>query len=387
MDLNGLDCIVIGAGVGGLATALVLARHGAHVRVLEQAAQVREVGAGLQISPNGFVVLNALGLGDALRAVSVRGEAVQMRGHMGRPVLRVDLSPLPCGDYHFLHRADLIDILAAGARAAGIDILLDQKVAAVVPGETPGVTDQDGQTRNADLVIGADGLHSVARIALNGTSAPFFTRQVAWRAVVPETGAAPEVDVYMGPHRHVVSYPLRGGKMRNIVAVQERADWAAESWSQEDDPQNLRAVFADFGAPVQALLSRVDKVNLWGLFRHPVARNWHADGVALVGDAAHPTLPFMAQGANMALEDAWALGRMLASDGPLESRLSRYQAMRHHRVERVVATANRNAKLYHLAFPPVRWAVQTGMRLCGAIAPGRMVGQFDWIYGYDVTQA
>ena len=385
MDIASLNCIVLGGGIGGLTTAIMLRRAGAAVRVLEQAPRITEVGAGLQISPNGFVVLEKLGLGSALRAKSVRGQSVLLRDYKGTEVVRLDLARLPCGDYHFVHRADLVHILEHAALAAGVEISLGHTAMSVTPGPAPQVTLKDGSMLDCDLVVGADGLHSVARQALNGTSAPFFTRQVAWRAVIPETGADPQAQVFMGPHRHLVTYPLRGGRMRNLVAVQERAQWHEESWTAEDDPETLRGVFGDFGRDAKDLLDRVEKVNRWGLFRHSVAAKWHLGGVVLAGDAAHPTLPFMAQGANMALEDAFALGRCLGDGSTLEAALSAYQDMRFDRVRRVVDTASRNAWKYHLSFPPLRAAAHAALRIGGALMPGRMVGQFDWIYGYDVT--
>ncbi|MFN3208526.1 MAG: FAD-dependent monooxygenase [Roseovarius sp.] len=380
-----MDSIVVGGGICGLAVAIVLRRAGARVRVLEQASDIGEVGAGLQISPNGFVVLEKLQLGNALRAKSVRGQAVRLRDYRGGDVVRLDLARLPCGDYHFIHRADLIHILDSAARAIGVEVLPSHEVASVAPGKKPAAVLKDGSRVEADLVVGADGLHSVARQVLNGTVAPFFTRQVAWRAVIPETGAVPEAQVFMGPHRHLVTYPMRGGRLRNLVAVQEQAHWHDESWRTEDSPENLCAVFQDFGSEAQDMLRRVEKVYRWGLFRHPVATTWHRGGVALAGDAAHPTLPFMAQGANMALEDAYALGRCLQEQPDLASAFDAYHAMRADRVRRVVHAASRNAWKFHLSLPPLRLAAHAAMRLGGLVVPGRMMGQFDWVYGYDVT--
>ena len=255
-------------------------------------------------------------------------------------MLRLDLGGAGQGGYHFLHRADLVDLLAEGARAAGVRLRLLQKVSGVTGGARPHVALANGAEFDADLVIGADGLHSVVRPVLDGASAPFFTGQVAWRALVPNAGGrGPEVRVHMGPMRHVVSYPLRGGRLLNIVAVQERAAWTAESWSQTDDPQALRAAFDDFCDEVQAMLAAVETVNLWGLFRHDVARVWHGDGLAILGDAAHPTLPFMAQGACLALEDAWVLAASLDATGDMAAGLARYQALRETRARRVVAAA------------------------------------------------
>jgi salicylate hydroxylase len=390
MSVDGFKILVIGGGIGGLAAARALALRGADVTVLEQAAEISEVGAGLQISPNGFVVLNALGLGQALRTRSVQAHAVNLHDYRGSRVLSLDLGRLDSRDYYFVHRADLVDVLAQGAREAGVKIRLLQNVQSVTPAPDQGkarVTLANGAVLSADLVIGADGLHSVVRQALNGQIAPFFTGQVAWRAIVPNAdNAPPEARVHMGPHRHLVSYPLRDGKYMNLVAVQERAAWTKESWSQQDDPVALQAAFADFEPDARRMLSRIETVNLWGLFRHPVADRWYGGGAALLGDAAHPTLPFMAQGACMALEDAWALADCLDGAGEMDSRLLAYQQRRKPRATRVVEAANGNAWKYHLAFSPLRWAAHTALRVGGAVAPDRLLRQFDWIYGYDVTR-
>ncbi|MEI4262980.1 FAD-dependent monooxygenase [Roseovarius sp. D0-M9] len=373
MDMQNLTIAIIGAGIGGLAAARACALRGARVTVYEQAAEISEVGAGLQVSPNGFAVLRGLGLGDAVRASGVQGGAVALHDYRRGPVVRLDLTQLATRDYWFLHRADLIEILHRGALEAGVHIALGTRVA-------------DPAALEADLVIGADGLHSVVRKALNGTLAPFFTRQVAWRATVPHDGSRMgEARVHMAPHRHLVSYPLRGGTQLNLVAVEERSGWTEESWSAAGDPEELRARFADFGADVQAMLARVETVGKWGLFRHPVAPIWGQGRLTVLGDAAHPTLPFMAQGASLALEDAWVLADALATWPDLAASLGAYQSAREGRARRVVEAANGNAWKYHISFKPLRAAAHLSLKLGGAIAPARMMRRFDWIYGHDVT--
>ena len=377
---------VIGAGIGGLAAARACALRGAQVTLLEQAPEITEVGAGLQISPNGFAVLDALGLGGDVAQAAVQASAVSLRDYRRGEVLRMDLAGAGQA-FHFVHRAELIDILAEGARSAGVEIRLGQEVTAVKPGEPPQITLADKSVLEADLVIGADGLHSRVRPEITPTQDAFFTGQVAWRATLPNvSGQGDEVRLYMGPKRHVVLYPLKGGEMLNVVAIQEREDWAEESWTLGADPAGLQAAFADFGPEVTEVLAAVKQVHLWGLFRHQVAQNWHSAGVTMLGDAAHPTLPFMAQGANMALEDAWVLADALDAPGDLIERLAQYQTRRRARVCRVIEAANGNAWKYHLSFPPMRFAAHTVLRLAGKLAPQRVLGQFDWLYLHDVTK-
>ncbi|MGH1355709.1 MAG: FAD-dependent monooxygenase [Thalassovita sp.] len=387
MSLMGMKIVVTGAGIAGLAVSRALALRGASVTVLEQACEITEVGAGLQISPNGFAVLDALGLGDALAETAVQAQAVSLRDYRKGEVTRLDLTRLENRHYYFVHRADLIDLLAEGAREAGVKIRLLQHVAKVMPGPRPEVHLKSGTTLHPDLVIGADGLHSPTRRALNGADKPFFTNQVAWRATIPNTLNLPPVArVHMGPGRHVVSYPLRQGKQINIVAVQERRQWVEESWTHSDIPDNLRATFADFGAEVQQMLAEVSEVKLWGLFRHPVAPKWYAENTAILGDAAHPTLPFLAQGASMGLEDAWALAEELSATDNATAGLAAYQSRRQARANKVINAASGNAWKYHLRFAPLRFAAHTAMRLGGTLAPGKMVHQFDWLYLHDETR-
>jgi salicylate hydroxylase len=373
MALSGRQIGIIGGGVAGLAVARALALRGAEVTLFEQAPAIAEVGAGLQISPNGLRVIDALGLGDALRAVALRGRAVVLRDYRrGAQVLRLDLDrDRAAGDYLFVHRARLIEVLEAGARDAGVAIRLKSRI---LGGGLPG-----------DLTVGADGLHSGLRAALNGAAPPAFTGQVAWRATIAEDpSAAPEAQVFMGPGRHLVSYPLQGG-LRNLVAVEERRAWAEEGWHYRDDPANLRRAFARFGGPVPGWLERVGEVHLWGLFRHPVAPRWQDGARVILGDAAHPTLPFLAQGANMALEDAWVLAAAL-DRLPQAEALAAYETARKPRVTRIVEAATANARNYHLANPLVRRVAHTVLRLGGALAPEQALRRFDWLYGHDVTR-
>ncbi|MGB7270552.1 MAG: FAD-dependent monooxygenase [Albidovulum sp.] len=383
--LTGQNVTILGAGIGGLAAARALALKGASVRVVEQAAEISEVGAGIQISPNGMAVLRGLGID--VSAVVQPAETVELiDGETGAAVTRIDLlAQAPRGSFGFLHRADLIGCLETAARAAGATIVLGRKIAEVQLGDHPPrlITDT-GEVEDAALLIGADGLHSKLRSALNGSDQPFFTNQVAWRATIPATAdLPPAARVFLGPGRHLVTYPLRGGLLQNIVAVEERKRWAEESWSLTDDPLALRIAFEDFLPEVRGWLDQIERPNLWGLFRHPVARQWYGQGAVILGDAAHPTLPFLAQGANMALEDAWVLASALAASEP-DSAFAAYQQARKARVTRIVEAANTNARNYHLSGIR-RDIAHAGLKLMSRVAPDRVLGRYDWIYGHDVT--
>lgn len=382
------NAIVVGGGIGGLAAAAALAQAGIAVRVLEQSPAFGEVGAGLQLSPNGMAVMRALGVQSQLLSKgAVRGAAVVLHeGMSGRKVARLDLERLrPKDPYVFLHRADLVDILHGAARRANVTFELGAQVASIRPGPRPQVQMAGGSTLTAELVVAADGLHSVARPVLNGPDAAVFSGQVAWRAVVPNTVSHPkEVHVAMGHGCHLVSYPIRDGRFINLVAVQERDTWAAEGWYHRDTPQAVQTAFANFGGNVPDLIRAVETATLWGLHLHPVATQWHKGGVALLGDAAHPTLPFLAQGANMALEDAWVLAQAV-STRTLDTALQHYQVRREARVKRVIRTAAGNAKRYHLRPGAVRSVAHMGLSTLSRVAPGRMIGAFDWLYGHDVT--
>jgi len=370
------EVLVVGGGIGGLAAALALARRGVWVRLLEQAPAITEVGAGLQITPNGTRVLRALGL--APEWVGVRALAIEPRDALtGRLIARFDLGRVG-GGYYFVHRADLIDLLRHAAEAAGVAIRTDARVVAVTPG---GVTLEGGESAKADLVVGADGLHSVVRRHLLGEDKPFFTGQVAWRAIVPVEQEA-VARIWMASGRHVVTYPLRDGRL-NIVAVREQAQWVEEGWSHRDSPEALRRIFSDAALELKAVLARVQEVGRWGLFRHPVAERWHDGHAVLLGDAAHPTLPFLAQGANLALEDAWVLGREVLRDN-LQEGLDRYQEERRPRVSDAIAAANANARNYHLGGFRRR-AAHSGLRAVGLVAPTAFLRRFDWLYRFDVT--
>jgi salicylate hydroxylase len=246
-----------------------------------------------------------------------------------------------------------------------------------------GVLSTTGGPYKSDLCVGADGIHSIARTFTGNVEQAKFTGQVAWRGVITAKDVAPHAQIWMAPGRHVVIYPLQGDVV-NVVAVQEREAWAEEGWHHADDPANLQAAFADCAPELRKVLSHVTKPLLWGLFRHPVAEHWYNGQVAILGDAAHPTLPFLAQGANMAIEDAWVLAAQ-CDRSDLEQGLAQYQALRKPRVTRAIAAASSNARNYH--FDGVqRRVAHLGLKTLGKVAPNAFLKRLSWLYDFDVTQ-
>jgi salicylate hydroxylase len=369
VQLAGLNIAVIGAGIGGTAAATAFAQRGATVRVFEQAPELTEVGAGLQVSANGQAVLRALGsVGTEPPAgASVSAGTVFRDGRSGRRVATV--APPKAGPTWYMHRADLLSILVKSAREAGVTFDMGRVV-------TPG-------TVNADLIIAADGVKSVWRNQVDGPDSPQFTGQVAWRAVVPWDKDSKDVSasLSMGHRAHVVSYPLRAGKAMNLVAIEERTGWAEEGWSLQGDSEEFRKRFADFGGDVGQLINKAQHVHQWALHARPVARTWARGSTVLLGDAAHPTLPFMAQGACLALEDAWVLSACLSQASDMTDALMTYERLRRPRAEKVVALAKGNAWRFHMG-KPFAWGAQAVL----AVGAGALARRLEWVYSYDATQ-
>ena len=369
--IKGMNISVIGGGIAGMAAALACAQRGAVVTVYEQAKHLSEVGAGLQIGPNGVAVLDALGLREGAMRHASAPLAVEMRDlNSARRIWNI-----PMGDtavsrwgypYWQFHRADLLQILVDAAEKAGVYMRLGERVTAP----------------DADLVIAADGVRSETRQRLFGGQV-HFANQVAWRGIVKRDDPVQfPTQIWMGAGRHLVTYPLRGGREINFVAVKEREHWTEEGWNIPGDPDALRDAFAGAAQPVQDLLSMVDNTFLWGLFAHPPLDTWISGNTVLIGDAAHPMTPFMAQGAVMGLEDAWVLADCLNAEGL--AGLQRFESLRKPRATRVQQVAARNAAIYHMQ-GPARYVLHAGMWGSAKAMPKLPHRMFDWLYGTDVT--
>ncbi len=388
--IAGRKIAVIGAGIGGMTAALACARQGAEVVIFEKSETLGEVGAGLQLAPNAIKVLKALGVGEAVLAAGNYPDSADLRHfRSGSLLARVPLGAAAVqrwgGEFLQIHRRDLLDCLINAASAAGVRI---QTGSPVQNTDVSGEVICNGQAQRFDLVVAADGVRSRIRAQHISPRQARFNGQVAWRGIVPvERLAKPlpnAASVYLGPGRHFVTYPLRRGQVWNVVAVEERDQWAEEGWSTPGDVSNVRAAFCGWADEVQALLEGLESCFLWGLFSHPPLPSWRAGRIVLLGDAAHPMLPFMAQGAGMAIEDAFVLSESLAAN-TIEQAIEVYEARRKPRATRVQTASAGNARIYHARAPRAQ-ILHLGMRLQGAFAPTRMQSRFDWLYGADVTR-
>lgn len=392
-----MDFLIVGGGIGGLTAALCLAEAGQDVQVLEQAAQISEVGAGLQISPNGMKVFRALDLDEAVRREGFEPEAIELRfGRSGQRIFKIPLGEQGeqrwCTPYVHIHRADLIALLLeAVTRHPKIDVSLNSKVDRINENEgSVEVFTQAGDTYSAACLIGADGVHSVVLEHLHGAVPARFTGNIAWRGVVPVeqlgTHAPPPcATAWVGPGKHAVTYRLRGGKLANFVGVVEQSEWVKESWSEAGDIKDLQADFQGWHPTIDALVRSRAEFFRWGLHDRSPLPFWSKRRVTLLGDAAHPMLPFVAQGAVMAIEDAWVLAKCLNEDMPVDRALKQYETLRLPRTSRVQAQSRQNAKTFHKQSPMTRLTTYGPMQLADRLAPQVVRSKLDWLYGFDPT--
>ncbi|ESR25146.1 FAD-dependent monooxygenase [Lutibaculum baratangense] len=380
---------IVGAGMAGLSAALALARIGVRSTLFERAPTFEEVGAGLQISPNASRVLIALGLGDRLTAASVRPTGIGLRrGDNGRPLAHIPLGPTAesrwGAPYLVVHRADLQEMLVDAVRGRA-EITLEQAEAVTdVTGGEPYEIVADG-TRHGpfDAVIGADGLWSTVRGITLGTEPPRYSGKVAWRTTVPPAalpaGLDPlETGTWLGTDAHLVHYPVRGGSETNIVAVTTDR-WREPGFSAPGDPQELLRRFAGWDQRALDLLRSAPGWTKWALADRDPVRRWGKGAITLTGDAAHPMLPFLAQGASMAIEDAWVLAACFqqSPDTPAAA-FRRYEAARAERVARAQRTARRNGEIFHMGAIMSR-ARDAALKV---LPKEQLLSQWDWLYGW-----
>ena len=394
-----MKILISGGGIGGLAAALCFLHHGAEVTVLEQAPELGDIGAGIQIPPNAMKVFAALGLDAALAETAFEPEAIEAR--MGRSGLELFHIPLAehavkrwGAPYLHIHRADYISVLAKALRDESPDGL---HLGAEIIGYTQTedaveVQLADGRRITGDALVGADGIHSPVREQMLGAEKPIFTGNVAWRAVVPMAalgadGPRPTACAWMGPGKHCVTYRLRRGTLANFVGVVERDDWTTESWTERGTRKAALADFEGWHPTITRMLGEAEALYRWALFDRAPLPQWVDGRVGLLGDAAHPMLPFMAQGAAMAVEDAWVVAREVTQKPSPARGLEAYQHLRQTRTGRVQAGSRANAKTFHKRTWAGQLATYGPMWLAGKFAPNAMHKRQDPLYGYDVMRS
>lgn len=363
-----MDITIIGAGIAGLTAACALQARGLRPRVFEQAASLAEVGAGLTVSPNATHVLNAIGLDRILPSIGLRPGCGGVRHwRSGELLFEIqrgsEMLERYGAAYYQVHRADLHGALVDLIRATDPDAIvlgqrfrgLQQRAGRVTAGFDSGLQVE------SDLLIGADGARSVVRHALFGPSEPRFTGYIAYRGLIPVAALPsraqrpsllqPTSCISLGPGHTFTRYLIRGGSLVNVVALAERDDWREEGWAIRSSTSELAAEFEGWYEDVQTFVHAIpqDQIFKWALFdRDPLPR-WTTGAVTLLGDAAHPMLPFLGQGAAMGIEDAMVLARALVEAGSLPVALARYETARHERTTFVMHKSRETAHAYHHA--------------------------------------
>jgi salicylate hydroxylase len=390
-----MKIVIAGGGIGGFSAALALAKGKRQVEVIERAGALREVGAGLQLSPNATKALAALGVASEVEALSSEPEALELR--MGRSGAKV--FSIPMGQaarkrygapYLHIHRADLLGVLVRAAQAAGVRLRLGARVLAwTKEGAEMRIGLDTGDIVAGDLLVGADGMRSTVRRQMFGPDHLRFTGTVAWRALAP-ISACPELPkaavVWAGPDQHAVTYRIRRDEMINLVGVVKEDGWREEGWDEPGDSKKLLEAFEGWSEPVVKTIAGAQSCHRWALFdRDPLPR-WSEGRVTLLGDACHPMPPFQAQGAAMAIEDAVVLAQCLGEHATPEAALVAYEAKRKPRTTKMLAGARSNMGVFHRSNLFTQAATYGPMKAANLVLPAFVRSRQDWIYGFDVTR-
>ncbi|MEV8513728.1 FAD-dependent monooxygenase [Dactylosporangium sp. NPDC051484] len=379
-----LRIAVIGSGIGGLTAAIALQAKGFEVDVYDQASELREIGAAVSLGGNGMRVLDRLGLGQALRGAASNLQRIEFHHWKSGDVFFEH----PMGEWYeqrfggpFLgiHRADFHQVLLAGYD--GKPRLGRRCVAVHESPDGVEVEFADATLARADLVVGADGLRSAVRHHVTGPDEAVFSAMSCFRGVVPVDkvpgGDEFGLTFFLGPGRHLVAYPVRGGELINFVAYVPDPEWTLESWSAGCEPAEAVAAFAGWNDTVTTMLGNVEETGRWALYDREPLRRWSTDRVTLLGDAAHPMLPHAGQGSNQAVEDAGALAECLGADGmSVTGALRQYEHLRKARTRKIQMGSRGNAACFQLPDGPA--ADERNARL------DSLPDNVAWIHGYDI---
>ncbi len=373
---------IIGAGIAGLAASIALRQKGFDVEILERTKALKEAGAGVQISPNGIKVINALG-------VELKGEfapetVVMRKGETGKDVFTIPMRGFAKKrwgeEFYNIHRSDFQESLLERARALEVTIRLGQRIS-----HGAFIALQNEAKAKGNIIVGADGVHSIARERLYPNLQAHFSKRVAYRAMVPleklTSPPAPSAVIWAGKRKHAVTTRVRYGNLVNFVGVCQENEWQEEGWNHAVNPEIVRKIFNRWHPSIYEILKNVESMNRWALLFHPTPTSLFRDNVVLIGDAAHPMLPSFAQGAVQALEDAYILAECLAH-GELED----FNKLRLKRIAKVQHKSKVNMRHYHYG-PIMRFAYYNGAWVLDKLLPELLYRELDWLYGYDPIKA
>ncbi len=388
---------IIGGGIGGVALARSLDRAGIDYHIFEKASSFGEVGAGVQITPNAVKVLRALGLMPELERTAFLPEAMVGRswddaGTLFYTPLAEACPRLFGAEFYHMHRADVHAALAKDIPSGRVSFGV-QSTGIRQEGERAVATFHDGSSFEADLIVGADGIRSVVRDALWGTEPATYTGHMCWRALVdvdhhPLPFVSPDASFWLGPKGHIVTYYVKKGMQVNVVAIAESSAWVEESWSVKSTREEMLAAYPGWHRNLIELFHRADPdtVYKWGLFDRDPMERWSQGRATLLGDAAHPMLPFLSQGAAMAIEDGYVLAEALAAFGPDVPRaLAAYEAERRPRTARVQLEARERGRTYHLSSPDELRRRNEAFKAEQEKNPNAVGIKAEWVYQYDAT--
>lgn len=391
-----MKAVIVGGGIGGLAAAIALAQKDHAVVVLERAAELTEIGAGVQISPNGMRALDVLGITPLIEDTLFEPETIELRtGRKMHRIFELQMKGLAAqrwgGRFVQIHRADLHNALIYRAKELGVTLMLDARVTGYIREQDGASVYIAGQDRIwGNVVVGADGVHSAIRTQLAGADRARFTGNVAWRALVPiEAVVNHEIPsggcVWAGTGKHAVTTRVRAGNLVNFVGIVEQDQWREEGWRIKGTSDQAKADFGTWDPMLHAIIDAAPTLYRWALFDRPPLATWSDGPVVLLGDAAHPMLPSMAQGAVQALEDAVVLARKLGELPDVARAVEAYFKARQPRTAEIQARSAANIKLFHTAGWMRQIMTWGPVWVASRLSENLIHRQQDSIYHYDPT--